>query len=363
MGYADNLGDSKYRRWPPMMDNHLVRLLSTIHHSFPKGAQLAMTKDGWMFLCKQMRAQNPSTVYSTYTKYLCSQHLHNVIHMRYKLWYKLMSHPQTKCEFRYHWNPVRGIFDVEEVRTGMLVATNRVRELLADNMLLVPSMDEFNARMNTVLYDLFLTNHLRYMLVYHNEVVEFLIRTDFKFNDGFSGVPKFEYEEAEEPYGQPLPKVTKRAQYLAPTEVKRPRLAPEVSPDEVEFYEYEEYPMEPPPMASIAQITEPLDEQLFALAARAAAELPVVVEDPSQPPIFVKDRHWFNRLVTLHSLGYITAKEFHLVCVGVRDGKIPLFMLNMLDRNYHRDVPPAPDVTDAQLAQQIRLLMIPMLNL
>ena len=73
----------------------------------------------------------------------------------------------------------------------------------------------------------------------------------------------------------------------------------------------------------------------LATAAIAAINTPSVTNGRDIQPIYIKDRKWFNRLVSLNESGLITPNEVLVVCEGVRDGKIPLFMLNILDQSYY----------------------------
>ena len=79
------------------MDHYLVKLLAdAIGRVKDKN-----DKKVWAHVTNGLRAVNPQTVYSTYTKYSCQQHLFHVIHHRYKIWYALMVHQEKANAFSY----------------------------------------------------------------------------------------------------------------------------------------------------------------------------------------------------------------------------------------------------------------------
>lgn len=439
--------DSKYRRWLPAMDNLLVVLLSHVVHSFPEDGEPVMTKEAWFYVCNLMRARNPEAVYLTYTKYLCTQHLFNVIQWRYRMWHKLMTHRDDDAKYRYHWNASLGRFQVETGSPAKPIDdTNVVRQLLANREVSLPLLDEFNRnRLPQVLLDMFILDHLRYMLLYHNEVLLLLVRTDYKFQmpEDLAPIPPFDYEEASLPYNQPLkprrpkkdPKPTspydnnddngfyrldRGPEYTPPPEVDtapndgspdiiaQPSPQPSPQPQDTTLHVVStskpaSYPAVatttttnnvvavPAPLPAIVQTTTPpavaattylpaIKSQILTeggqgggqptttleAALTAAAALPPVVDPAGTPlnptPVFIRDRKWFSKLMDLHRTGHLALGEVHLVCVGVRDGKIPLFMLNVLDQHYYRDAPSPIIQSDEQISYHVRQYMLPMLN-
>lgn len=411
----ERLVDSKYRRWPPAMDNLLVELLSHVVHSFPKDGDPVMTKEAWVYVCNLMRARNPQAVYLTYTKYLCTQHLYNVIQWRYRMWLKLATFTVADARYRYHWHAGKGRFVVEEGSPATTIDdTNVLHHLVATRELLLPQFDEFNRiRLPQVLMDLFVLDNLRYMLVYHNEVFDLLVRTDYRFQlpPEIESYPPFDYPEARLPYSKPL-KPRQRRKHPTPPDPPGDKDAPQpassprppslpltagaspkatshspaaaaaaaaASPSLVAVPASRlqtpppalvvparpvappEAPPEVPPEAPII-----VDPALVVEAAAAAAALLPVVDPLGAPipptPVFVRDRKWFTKLLDLHRTGHLGLGEVHLVCVGVRDGKIPLFMLNVLDQHYYRDAPAPMVQSDDQIAYHVRQYMLPMLN-
>lgn len=424
--------ESKYRRWTPRMDQYLIKLLSDIVHSYPKDAEVEMTKKAWAYLCGQLRAANPETVYSTYTKYSCQQHLLNVIHHRYKIWYVLMVHQKTnnsngQNSYSYRWNPDLGRFQIIDNTTRSLILDERqVKSLLYSESLSLPSLSSFN-RGNLIVNDFFLTDNLKYMSVYHNEILPLLIRLDPKYADGLENVydeiPKFDYHEANNEYFKQLvpPKLNKAAQQQAAQNASaqvaaaaqvasrldgnahstaglvskgKKRLHPNgdigimglgpQADDSTNPAQQDDDSVDPAlkrsralenqkstqkqqeqqqqQAAAVAAVASSIDfESALASAAIAAIQSPPVVNGSSSVPFYVKDRKWFYKLVSLSDGGLLSIEEVLQVCEGVRDGKIPIFMLNVLDTDYYPTRNSVIDeLPDDEIAKRIRDFMLPM---
>ena len=388
--------DSKYKRWSPKMDQFLIKLLSDVVHSYPKGAEAEMTKKAWAYVTGQLRAANPETVYSTYTKYSCQQHLFNVNHHRFKIWYILMLHlknNQTTDGYSYRWNPDGGRFQIIDNTNGGIIQDERqVKSLLYSDSMSLPSLSSFN-KGNLIVTDFFLTDHLGYMSTYHNEVLPLLIRLDNRYADGlgdlYHEIPKFEYRDSNKEYFKPL--VQAKSIKLGTNDASKPKKRthsesnqshnsqgdvplftnslssmqhdPEVGDeDTVDPALKRSRNINTPETNSNATTTE--FENALATAAIAAINTPSVTNGRDIQPIYIKDRKWFNRLVSLNESGLITPNEVLVVCEGVRDGKIPLFMLNILDQSYYptrsaEDITP-DETPDEEAAKKIREFMLPM---
>lgn len=202
--------ESKYKRWSPRMDSFLVKLLSDVVHSYPREASPELTKKSWTYVCNQLRLANPQTVYSTYTKYSCLQHLYHVIHNRYKLWYTLMlhSHSSKHHKYSFRWNPNIGCFQIIVNSGGEIITDeNFIKSIIYANNLPLPSLAKFH-KGNLVANDFFLSNNFLFMSDYHNEILPMLIRLDPKFNDEvenvYEHIPKFEYKGFNQEYQKPL---------------------------------------------------------------------------------------------------------------------------------------------------------------
>lgn len=388
--------DSKYRRWTPKMDQFLIKLLSDLVHSFPKNSEPEMSKKSWAYVCGHLRAANPETVYSTYTKYSCQQHLLNVNHHRYKIWYVLMLHQKnnpSSAGYLYRWNPDLGRFQIIDNTTGSLILDERqVKSLLYSEALSLPSLSAFN-KGNLIVNDFFLSDNLKYISVYHNEVLPLLIRLDSKYSDGlgdiYHEIPKFEYHESTNEYSKPLvfAKATKpSSEPRASSKLKKRHLS-ETS-DIIPFsmkstIETDNLPQTQPTTQddesvdpalkrsrlqdrsidrSLDSSSNTLDfENALASAAIAAINSPPVTNGRDVMPFYIKDRKWFNKLVNLNESGHVGVEEVLSICEGVRDGKIPIFMLNILDNTYF----PSRNViheeySDEEMAKRIREFMLPM---
>lgn len=521
--------DSKYRRWTPGMDQYLVQLLSDVVHSFPKGAHAEMSKKSWAYVTGKLRSTNPETVYSTYTKYSCEQHLRNVNHHRYKIWFVLMLHQKNNpnsSSHSYRWNPDVGKFQLIENSSGaILLEERRIKSILYSEQISLPSLSSFN-KGNLLVNDFFLTDNLKYMSVYHNEVLELLIRLDSKFGEGlgdiFHEIPKFDYHEMNNDYQIPLvlakslktllPRVSEvelqsldqgnpmsvsqsqrsnmkpndldqsnsassisnKTEYSAaqhplyqppirqqtqvyqtpshhPTQYSQHMLhnAPlqhnqpsqHFSPRQIIHQQHHQVYQQPqsqfkpqmqlqpqlpiqqphPPIQQIqqhghqrqnslqqqfkqqsqsreiqrerrhslahrqhAQQTnlpqeeDPVDPVLkrprnqnakdidydsLTIAAIAAVNSPPVLSGSDKTPLYIKDRKWFNKLISLYELGLLATEEIIKVCEGVRDGKIPLFMLNVLDQTYYptgNNIGPQEELQVEEMVKRIREFMLPM---
>lgn len=320
--------DAKYKRWLPKMDHYLVRLLATAvnHHQLDKKV--------WAQVTSGLRAVNPQTVYSTYTKYSCQQHLYHVIHHRYKIWYSLVVHQAhaPPAPWTYRWNSVAGRMELLEL-TGVKIEDDmRVKDLLYRQVLLLPPLAHYSKAM-VIVNEMFLTDKLRYLSVYHNVVLPYMIGIDPRYADVgidacsgttdriFAGVPKFAFPDHE--YSQ------------------------------VEFFELPVLEDKPEVPLGPHEF-----ESTLATAAMAAIDSPAVVGENTNYPVYVRDKQWFNRLVALEEKKYITVDDVLAVSVGVRDGRVPLFMLNILDASY--DGTNAKDDPDEVVANRVRSYMLPM---
>ncbi|KAG7660957.1 uncharacterized protein J8A68_005477 [[Candida] subhashii] len=447
--------DSKYRRWTPKMDQFLIKLLSDVVHSYPKGAEATMTKKAWAYVTGQLRGANPETVYSTYTKYSCQQHLLNVNHHRYKIWFVLMLHQKnnpSNTGYSYRWNPDLGRFQIIDNTTGSLILDERqVKSLLYSESLSLPPLSAFN-KGNLIVNDFFLSDNLKYMSVYHNEVLPLLIRLDPKYAEGlgdiYGEIPKFDYQEASHEYFKPLiplktksstsvnstPKSKKRRHSTADSTTSsgtsvsgtvtanttvgvvatssgnsglphshahshshshnhvpdaddvtslpfsKSLLHDGPDPTDVTMHHltrahHQQHQNHIPnamdesvdPALKRSRITDTTTidfENALASAAIAAINSPPVTNGRDPTPYYIKDRKWFNKLINLHDSGLIGVDEVLSVCEGVRDNKIPLFMLNVLDHSYYPTRNNAgsmtEDIPDEEMAKRIREFMLPM---
>lgn len=470
--------DSKYKRWTPRMDQYLIKLLSDVAHSYPRGVAAEMNKKAWLYVCKQLRLANPETVYSTYSKYSIQQHLINVIHHRYKIWYKLMVHSKSITSgYSYKWNPELGKFQIIDLNTKTFILDVRqVKLILYSDSLNLPNLSNLN-KGNLITNDFFLSDNLRYISVYHNEILPLAIKLDEKFLEGFEDgniyrqVPKFNnYPESKNAYLKPLSQVKKNPgiskkrkestrkrnqfnsidndndnndnhqhhdhhdvddvgnqndeqqdrhvvfnQDVLPLEesvdpdLKRARLEyqnPSTStirnqlPIQQQQQQQQQSSLPPqrqPPIPQQQQTSNQLQqlqqqqqqqqqqthvqtpqrpamqmnidiESALTSATIAAMNAPPIRSSKDTSPFYIKDAKWFNKLIELFDNGHIRADEVLSICEGVRDNKIPLFMLNVLDHSYyptrtndgttttahHRDIP------DDETTKRIREFMLPM---
>lgn len=417
------LKDYKYRRWLPKMDQFLVKLLSDVVHLYRRGEPPRMLKAAWGYVCGQLRAANPQTVYLTYTRYLLSQHLLNVIHHRYKVWYVLMIHTKLAeaaalPRYRYAWLATKGRFEVF-LPQGVIKSPEEVSTIVNLRIILLPLLELFS-KQSQVLNDFFETDNLRYMLVYHNEVLPLLIEHNPKFGEGlgdiYLAVGKFAYYEAGLEWDRPLHNPKKPDKKAAkPRKLVRSVLGPVplnpemhmtppdyfpdfqtpgsegLSPEKRSDYRQpprmpivphpppqipvplQKTPSAPEFVATVNSVTTPVRKgptlppdsasQALVDALLAAAQLPLVLPPLGPPvPIYVKDRVWFDRLLQLSRSDLLTADEVLQVSAGVRDRKIPLFMLNVLDRNYHPVANKPDEMPDTEVAKRVREFMLPMLT-
>ncbi|CUM67453.1 uncharacterized protein PRCAT00005149001 [Priceomyces carsonii] len=372
--------DSKYKRWSPKMDQYLISLLSDIVHSFPKGVEPEMTKKAWAYVTGKLRAANPETVYSTYTKYSCQQHLINVNHHRYKIWYVLVLHQKNNSSqtgYSYRWNPDVGRFQViDESRNSLILDERQVKSLLYGDSLSLPSLSSFN-KGNLIASDFFLSDNLRYISVYHNEVLPLLIKMDSKFaedlGDIYAEIPKFDFRDSRKGYFKPLIPV-KLLKSSSPNSASKPKKRVHSSdvPDvTISFAQgmaipngssvlHEDDSVDP--VLKRSRNIESTDfENVLASAAIAAINSPPVSNGRDSTPLYIKDRKWFNKLLSYQESGHLSVSEVLSVCEGVRDGKIPLFMLNVLDNSYYSSSDSdVLDLTDDEVVKRIREFMIPM---
>lgn len=395
--------DSKYKRWSPRMDQYLVKLLSDVVHSFPKGVESKMTKKAWAYVTSRLRAANPETVYSTYTKYSCQQHLSNVNHHRYKVWVTLMTHQKpnpSPSGFSYRWDPSEGKFQIYENSSGALIDDDRqIKSLLYSDGLSLPDLSNFNKN-NLILNDFFFTDNLKYMSTYHNDVLPLLMRLEEIYSEGledvYQRIPKFDYPDAKNEYFKPL--IPARLKKSKDNTILEPKKRPHadisqggkphhISPDshlpEVNiFLNHDggdrtdlvgsEESVDPilkrvrnTPDSSVNPESTADFENAIASAAIAAIDSPALTNG-RDPPVYFKERKWFNKLMSLYNSDLITSDEVLTVCEGVRDGKIPIFMLNVLDNTYYAvrngetHEMDTEDISDAEVVKRIRQFMLPM---
>lgn len=370
--------DSKYKRWLPKMDLYLIKLLLDVVHLFPKGVEPEMSKKAWAYVTGHLRAANPETVYSTYTKYSCRQHLYNVNHARYRVWCTLMMHQKTLAGrlYTYEWNADLGkfqIFDSIESGNPQLIHDERqIKLLIYLEGILLPLLSHFN-KANLIVNDFFLSDSLAYISTYHNEILPLLQKLDGSYMEGlenvYEDIPRFRYPDGNKDFFKPL--VAPRSRPLLPVEVKKrpqearndhifisdgPRGALEIQVD-VLVDPMLKRPRHSPENGGVSDY-----ESTLATAAIAAIEAPAVVNG-REPPVYLKERKWFNKLMSLHNSHLVSADEVLTICEGVRDSKIPLFMLNILDSGYYRNGG-TEDIEEELLVQEtvkrLRLFMLPM---
>lgn len=202
---------TKYKRWTPKMDLFLVKLLFDIVHSYHKDARPQLNKRGWSYICNQLRIANPETVYSTYTKYSCQQHLVCVIHRRYKLWCELMIHSKhldPNQGYSFKWNPILGRFEIIiTAENEVITDKNLIKSVIYGDSLPLPNLEK-HYKGNVIVNDFFLSDHFLYISQYHNEVLPMLIDFDPSFGEGlqnlYEEIPKFEYSGFNVEYNKPL---------------------------------------------------------------------------------------------------------------------------------------------------------------
>ncbi|WEJ95527.1 hypothetical protein PSN45_003047 [Yamadazyma tenuis] len=202
---------AKYKRWSPKMDQFLIKLLSDVVHSYAKEERPQLNKKAWAYICNQLRIANPETVYATYTKYSCQQHLIHVIHNRYKLWYTLMLHSKNadpNVGYSFKWNPNLGSFQIIVTADNTVITDESIiKSIIYGESLPLPSVEKF-PKGNVVVNDFFLSDNFSYMSDYHNEVLPMLIDSDPSYMEGFGSIyndiPKFKYEGFNTDYQKPL---------------------------------------------------------------------------------------------------------------------------------------------------------------
>lgn len=313
--------DAKYKRWSPKMDHYLVKLLAdAIGRVKDKN-----DKKVWAHVTNGLRAVNPQTVYSTYTKYSCQQHLFHVIHHRYKIWYALMVHQDKANAFSYTWNSELGKMElINETTQTKINDENALKDILYRQALPLPSLSQFSKGL-VIVNEMFLTDNLRYMSLYHSVVVPYLIEVDSRYADI-------------EDYNGILLKNFQGVHFESPG-----------LEDEIGF-------MDTISDKSGGNLTL---ESTMVSAAIAAVNSPSVIIANEDYPVYVKDRKWFSRLIALHEKKYITSDEVLAVSIGVRDGKVPLFMLNILDASYG-EASQSKDEPDDIVASRVRTYMLPL---
>lgn len=430
--------ESKFRRWTPKLDLYLVKLLSDVVHSFKKPENAELSKRAWHYITGLLRNANPQTVYATYTKYSILQHLFNVIHARYRMWHALMEFRRSthaQVDYSYRWKPELGKFQIFETSSNSIIIPDRqIKSVLFGDSFPLPQFKQFH-KSGLVLNDLFLTNNLKYMSVYHNEVLPMLVRLDSRYSENlpplFSTVPKFHYDEEELPFFKPLalpkPKqditkerfknrIARKRDHISmeqldsviseftpelsnmnndngaaaavaaasaainvntnmnqkyagtATSIESERessIDPTVKTDEnterttpikaspgIEIHEDSE-------SENLTSHTSDFENDL-ANAAIAAISSPqeTLSRDPTG---YIKDRIWLCRLLSLCDRGLISVNEVLTVCAGIRDGKIPAFMLNILDPGYLGGKSSNEDeLSDAEIIKRIREFFLPL---
>lgn len=397
--------DSKYKRWSPRMDQYLMKLLSDVVHSFPKGVESKMSKKAWAYVTGRLRAANPETVYSTYTKYSCQQHLMHVNHHRYKIWYSLMTHQKhhpSNSGYTYRWNPNIGKFQIFEQTSGILIDDDRqIKSLLYSEGLSLPPLNNLN-KGNLIVNEFFFTDNLKYMSLYHNEILPLLMRLNPFYYQGlehvYEEIPRFDYPEQNNEYfkalipaknsrskGSVSPSLSNGSKKRSHSDIglKHQVAVSGPSASDVQMFLTQENgtdrandlaapddTVDPllkrsrnTPDASVNQVAD--FENALASAAIAAIDSPAVTNG-RDPPVYFKERKWFNKLMALYNSDLISSDEVLTVCEGVRDGKIPMFMLNVLDNTYYavRNGEPQDldndDLPDAEIVKRIRQFMLPM---
>lgn len=321
--------DAKYKRWSPKLDQYLVKLLAdAIDRANDKS-----DKKVWAHVTRGLRAVNPQTVYSTYTKYSCQQHLFHVIHHRYKIWYALMVHQAAvkPSVFSYTWNIGLGKMELINGTTRTKINDNNVlKDILYRQALPLPSLTQFNKGL-VIVNEMFLTDDLSYMSLYHNVLLPYLIGMDSRYAD--VGIKEYSGN-----YFKVLQGVSK-FHYTSPG-----------IEDEIEFMDI---------TVDDKSGRNLLLESTLVSAAIAAVNSPTVLLENENHPVYVKDRKWFNRLVALHEKKYITVDDVLAVSIGVRDGKVPLFMLNILDAS-NGEASQSKDEPDDVVATRVRNYMLPL---
>lgn len=376
---------SKYKRWSPKMDQYLVKLLSDVVHSYPAGIKPEMTKKTWAYVTGQLRALNPETVYSTYTKYSCQQHIYHVVHHRYKIWYLLMIHLKNSEGARpyfYRWSVERGKFEIRSSDGDIIEDERQIKSVLLGGGLSLPSLTSFN-KGHIILSDFFLTDNLKYMTVYHSEILPMLMRLDTAYavglEDVYHTIPKFEVNNVTS-YSKPLipPKVVRDDyKYNKRRRLSESRLKSQTETNTLHnnFPDNEvgdvrgEDSVDPLLRKSKHMTNESTTgselENTLAAAAIAAINSPPVVNNHDNLPVYIKDRKWFNKLISLHVFGHLSSNEVLTVCEGVRDKKIPFFMLNILDESFyssrdHDNEATHLESSDEDVARKVRVYMLPM---
>lgn len=351
---------SKYKRWSPTMDLVLVSLLSDVVHSFPEDGQPVLDRRSWAYVCGRLRSINPQTVYSTYTKYSCQQHLLNVIHHRYKVWYALLMHQKREqtSHYSYRWNPDLGRFQLYDVRSSILVQDEiQIKSILYSDALSLPPLAGIN-RGPLILSDFFFTDSLKYISVYHNEVLSLLLRLDPAFGTGlehvYEEVPRFEHDEGQNGYNKPLIKQSKDI----PSAIHPPKKRQlELDSESLQLGDILRSSLDEEP-----QLKRPRPYEFDSNAVLESASIAAIQSPPvGSKPIYLKDRIWFNKLIALQRSSLLTADEVLVICEGVRDGKIPLFMLNILDTTYSSEGSQSPEFfDDVEISKRVRQFMLPM---
>lgn len=470
--YGDKLKGSKYKRWTPEMDKLLIKLLHDIVHSFAKDDHPQMTKRSWHYISNELRAANPQTVYSTFTKYSCQQHLYNVIHARYRMWCVLLMFSKKNRNdsngYSYKWNPNLGNFQIiDETRDQVIVDTTIIKSIMYSNRLSLPNLSQFH-KGNIVVNDFFLSDTFSFISEYHNEILPMMIKLDPRYSIGlenvYNDIPRFDYDGFKKPYMVPLhpknakPKALRKSKPADHVLVKLPEesnssniliQSPQQSPDQsmapqthqnLQISQSHNSPTQASQIHSNPpQQTTPAIPQLVHIPRNSIdthnPETPVhqrmgdemyynpnvnripvnnltqqqlsqfyqqqymlqqlthqqiqynqmhqdedkrrdieyendlnyQVQPLQQPSIpqataenYAKDRKWFTKLIFLQEKNLLSINEVLTICEGVRDGKIPLAMLNILDPGYNREEQAESELKDEEMSRRVRDYMLPM---
>lgn len=318
---------SKYKRWTRRMDAELVGFLASVVYS-PSGPR-EITKGNWKFVCYQLRSRYPHAVYSTFTKYSCHQHLLNVIYYQYKIWKILCDHctniDDSAIRYTYLWSSDLGRFLVTDTTTNLVVNDDFLikRALNDDTCMHMPRLD--NLRRGTVIAnDLFLTNNYAYLETFSSRLLESLSLADSRFR-----------EHRED--------LQKRLPILAPSTTAPPAVS---SPAVATLFPSD--PVSNPSSGAIEDANSPERRVDLARQRSTPGRINEVTEsNPSEG-----DGSWVMKLIELQRANLLTAEEVISVCQGVRDGKIPSFMLGVFEPESGADV--------GEQASRIRDFLVPL---
>ncbi|EGV66346.1 hypothetical protein CANTEDRAFT_100642 [Yamadazyma tenuis ATCC 10573] len=374
---------AKYKRWSPKMDQFLIKLLSDVVHSYAKEERPQLNKKAWAYICNQLRIANPETVYATYTKYSCQQHLIHVIHNRYKLWYTLMLHSKNadpNVGYSFKWNPNLGSFQIIVTADNTVITDESIiKSIIYGESLPLPSVEKF-PKGNVVVNDFFLSDNFSYMSDYHNEVLPMLIDSDPSYMEGFGSIyndiPKFKYEGFNTDYQKPLQMIrAKRTpdKYNGSSSIPASDNS-STSHNHTHPNSYQQLVSQShnqhhghghtasnqvPDLSShdVSMEKRSLHGDFEGdLSSTGIAEFhsPQGVPGANDPQTYQKDRPWFTKLMALHESNLITINDFFTVLEGVRDSRFPLPLLNILDPGAGES-----KLSDREIAKRTKMYIIP----